>query len=94
MLAAYDSPAAAAVPDEFRAADLTPVDYGDVCINADLAWFEANDLPLPVTLDDLTDPRYKDLLVVTNPASSSPGLAFLIATVGAKGEGYLDYWRR
>ena len=93
VLAAYDSPAAAAVPDEFRAADLTPVDYGDVCINADLAWFEANDLPLPVTLDDLTDPRYKDLLVVINPASSSPGLAFLIATVGAKGDGYLDYWR-
>jgi thiamine transport system substrate-binding protein len=30
---------------------------------------------------------------VTNPATSSPGLAFLIATVGAKGEdGYLDYW--
>ena len=93
VLAPYESDAAATVPVELQAPDLTAVDYGDVCINADTVWFEANDLPLPATLDDLTDPRYKDLLVVTNPASSSPGLAFLIATVGAKGEGYLDYWR-
>ncbi|MHA6512649.1 thiamine ABC transporter substrate-binding protein [Tessaracoccus sp. Z1128] len=93
VLAPYTSPAAATVPEEFQAPDLTPVDYGDVCINADKAWFEDHALPVPVTLDDLAEPEYKDLLVVTNPASSSPGLAFLIATVGAKGEGYLEYWR-
>ena len=93
VLSSYTSPAAASLPEEFLAADLTPFDYGDVCINADAVWFEANGLPLPVTLDDLAEPAYRDLLTVTNPASSSPGLAFLIATVGAKGEGYLDYWR-
>lgn len=72
---------------------LTAIDFGDVCINADLAWFDANDLTVPATLDDLTKPEYENLLVVTHPAASSPGLAFLVATVGAKGEdGYLDYW--
>lgn len=72
---------------------LTPVDYGDVCVNADKQWFAAKKLAVPATLDDLTKPEYKGLLVVENAASSSPGLAFLAATVGAKGaDGYLDYW--
>src|SRR5690606_24294516 len=48
---------------------------------------------VPATLDDLADPALKDLVVLTNPATSTPGLAFLAATVGAYGEdGYLDYW--
>lgn len=72
---------------------LTPIDYGDVCVNADKAWFADKGVAVPATLDDLTKPEYKDLLVVENPASSSPGLAFLAATVGATGDpGYLDYW--
>jgi thiamine transport system substrate-binding protein len=72
---------------------LTPIDYGDVCLNADLGWFKAKNLEVPATLDDLLKPEYKGLLVVENPASSSPGMAFLAATIGAKGEkGYLDYW--
>ncbi|MFI2490356.1 thiamine ABC transporter substrate binding subunit [Promicromonospora kroppenstedtii] len=72
---------------------LTPVDQGDVCVNADDAWFEKSGLEVPKTLEDLADPQYKDLLVVTNPATSSPGLAFLLATVGAFGEdGFEDYW--
>lgn len=93
VLSPYVSPAADDVPDEFASADLTPFDYGDVCINADKVWFDAEGLEIPATLDDLTDPAYRDLLSVTNPASSSPGLAFLIATVGEKGDGYLDYWQ-
>ena len=72
---------------------LTPIDLGDVCVNADKKWFAAKKLAIPATLDDLAKPEYKNLLVVENPASSSPGLAWLTATVGAKGEdGYLDYW--
>jgi thiamine transport system substrate-binding protein len=78
-----------------QAGSLTPVDYGDVCVNADDDWFKAKGLALPQTLDDLAKPEYKDLLVVTNPASSSPGLALLAATVVAKGDpGYLDYWQQ
>ncbi len=72
---------------------LTPTDFGDVCVNADKAWFAAKNLALPVTLDDLTQPEYKDLLVVEDAASSTPGLAFLVGTIGAKTPaGYLDYW--
>lgn len=95
VLEDYTSPALPAGSHQFAAPQLTPVDYGDVCINADKRWFEAKKLPVPSTLDDLTDARYKDLLVVTNPASSAPGLAFMLATIGAKGEdGYLDYWHK
>jgi thiamine transport system substrate-binding protein len=72
---------------------LTPIDQGDVCVNADEPWFEESGLDVPKTLEDLADPEYRDLLVVTNPATSSPGLAFLLATVGAFGEdGFEDYW--
>lgn len=71
---------------------LTPVDYSDVCINIDLTWFEAHDVEPPVTLEDLAEPQYKDLLVVTNPATSSPGLAFLLATVAAFGDDWSEYW--
>ncbi|WP_324649281.1 thiamine ABC transporter substrate-binding protein [Georgenia sp. H159] len=73
---------------------LTAIDFGDVCINVDHEWFAEQGVPEPQTLEDLTDPAYADLLVVTNPATSSPGLAFLLATVGAFGQdGWEDYWR-
>ncbi|MGB1251391.1 MAG: thiamine ABC transporter substrate-binding protein [Candidatus Promineifilaceae bacterium] len=70
-----------------------PVDYGDVCLNYDIAWFNDNGVAPPSTLADLTDAAYAGLTVVENPATSSPGLAFLMATIDAFGEdGYLDYW--
>ncbi len=73
---------------------LTAVDYSDVCVNLDREWFEAADVPEPTTLSDLADPAYRDLLVVQDPASSSPGLAFLLATVGAFGaDGWEAYWQ-
>ncbi len=84
-----------AVPgyDVDDAGSLTAIDLGDVCINVDREWFAEAGVPEPTTLEDLTDPAYRDLLVVTNPATSSPGLAFVLATVGAFGEdGWLDYW--
>lgn len=72
---------------------LTAIDFGDVCINADLDYFADNGLDLPVTLADLADPAYRDLTVVTDPATSSPGLAFLLATVAEFGaDGWQDYW--
>jgi len=75
------------------AGSLTPIDVGDVCVNVDHAWFTAKGLPEPVTLEDLASPEYRDLLVVENPATSSPGLAFLLATVGAFGaDGWQEYW--
>ena len=71
---------------------LTAIDYSDVCLNYDIAWFEDNDLPVPSGLGDLTDPQYAGLLSVTNPATSSPGLALLLATVDEFGDGWTDYW--
>jgi thiamine transport system substrate-binding protein len=71
---------------------VTPIDYGDVCLNYDKAWFEERDLPVPAGLEDLVDPMYEDLLVVENPATSSPGLAFLLATVEAFGEDGWEAW--
>ena len=74
--------------------ELTPVDYGDVCINYDKGWFASHTLDPPGDLVDLTDPRYKDLLVVENPSASSPGLAFLMATVAKFGpDGWQAYWK-
>jgi thiamine transport system substrate-binding protein len=71
-----------------------PVDFGDVCLNYQKSYFELADLTPPATLDDLTQPAYRDLLTVENPATSSPGLAFLLTTVGFYGEdGYLDFWQ-
>ncbi len=93
VLADYTSAAAAGTDAQLAADQLTPVDYGDVCINADSAWFDKHDLTVPATLDDLARPEYKDLLVVSSPATSSPGLSFLLATVGAKDDGWLDYWQ-
>ncbi len=75
--------------------EATPIDVGDVCINVDTAWFDEHQLAPPADLDALADPAYKDLLVVENPASSSPGLAFLLATVVKYGDdGWTDYWKR
>jgi thiamine transport system substrate-binding protein len=72
---------------------VTPVDYGDVCLNYDKAWFADAGVPVPTALEDLTDPAYRDLLVVENPATSSPGLAFLLATIDAFGEdGWQQWW--
>jgi len=96
IFAAYDSPALADIPAEFQLdaqKRALPVDYGDVCINYDKAYFADKNLSVPQSLEDLTKPEYKGLLAVENPATSSPGLAFLLATIKHFGEtGYLDYW--
>ena len=72
---------------------LTPIDNGDVCINVDHEWFTDHGVAEPVTLDDLIEPAYKDLLVAPAANSSSPGLAFLLATIAAKGDGWKAYWQ-
>ena len=73
---------------------LTPVDRGDVCVNVDTSWFADHDVPVPSSIDDLTKPAYRGRFVVENPATSSPGLAFLLATIDRYGDGWRDYWQR
>ena len=84
------------IPDEFKldpSNRATPVDYGDVCINYDKKYFAENNLAVPQNLDDLTKPEYDGLLVVENPATSSTGLAFLLATVAHYGDSFTEYWQ-
>ncbi len=77
---------------------VTPIDHGDVCINYDKAWFATHKVAPPTTLDQLVLPAYKGLLVVENPATSSPGLAFLLATIARFGEdpatGWQSFWSK
>ncbi|MDX1614322.1 MAG: thiamine ABC transporter substrate-binding protein [Candidatus Promineifilaceae bacterium] len=95
----YETPTLSNVPEALQLDDshrLTPVDYGDVCLNYDKAYFEENDLAPPTSLRQLTEAPYEGLTVVENPATSSPGLAFLLATVGQFGTtgeyDFLDFW--
>jgi len=95
----YEAEGLDAVPEELRAlvpaGEATPVDYGDVCINYDIGWFAEHDLEPPANLAALAEPEYRDLLVVENPATSSPGLAFLMASIAEFGDdGWADYWNR
>ena len=72
---------------------LTPIDYSDVCVNVDDTWFAKRKLTPPKTLDDLTEPAYKNLFVTPGATTSSPGLAFLLTTIAAKGDGWQSYWK-
>jgi thiamine transport system substrate-binding protein len=74
---------------------LSEVTYSDVCFNYDRVWFETNKVTPPASWRDLVKPTYRDLTVVTNPLTSSPGLAFLASTVAAFGEnGFEDFWQQ
>lgn len=95
---AYASPVLTDIPEQYKL-DATnqalPVDYSDVCVVYDKAYFVDHNLPVPQSLDDLTKSAYKNLLVMENPASSSTGLAFLLATIAQYGpDHYLDYWKQ
>ncbi|MYC45410.1 MAG: thiamine ABC transporter substrate-binding protein [Acidimicrobiia bacterium] len=95
LFVAYRSPAVESVPAELQLDPqdrVTPIDYGDVCVNY---WIDATDGPPPGSLEDLADPRHAGSFVTQNPETSSPGLAFLLATVAAYGtDGWEDYWAR
>lgn len=73
---------------------VTPIDYGDVCINLDDTWFAQHHVAKPTSLDQLITPAYRNLLVVEDPAASSPGLAFLLATIAKYGDGWQQYWQQ
>lgn len=96
VFADYSSTApAAADAEQYAIAGsqaLTAIDYSDVCLNFDIAWFEDNGVPVPQRLEDLTDPQYAGLLSVTNPATSSPGLAFLLASIAELGDDWTGFW--
>jgi thiamine transport system substrate-binding protein len=94
MFEPYESAGLAGVPDHFELDPehrVTPVDFGDVCLNYWVGAF-GDSLPPPSSLDDLTDPAYAGMLVVQSPETSSPGLAFLLATIARYGDSWEAYW--
>lgn len=93
----YESKQIDSVPITMRDPDnlVTPIDYGDVCFNYDKDWFENSSLDIPNSLDDLVSPDYASLVTVEHPATSSPGLAFMLATIDAYGEdGWINWWQK
>lgn len=92
----YESPGLESVPDELEIDPehrVTPIDLGDVCLNYDREFFEADGAPaVPAALGDLIDPAYRDLVVVQDPSTSSPGLAFVAATVETFGDDGWEAW--
>ena len=71
---------------------LVPIDSANVCVNVDTGWFEQEGLEPPRTLEDLADEQYRDLFVTPGASTSSPGMAFFLATVAAFGDDWSDYW--
>lgn len=92
VLEPYKGPAATRASSVSLPGAVVPVDYGYVSINYDKAWFAKSKLPLPKSLDDLTQPKYAKLLAVQNPATSSTGNAFMLATIGSMGEEKAFAW--
>lgn len=93
----YEAVGLDSLPVEFTGlvpnAEATPVDFGDVCINYDISSLRDDGIVPPASLSDLTRPEFAGKLVVPNPAMSSPGLAFLLATIAQFGEdGWEQYW--
>ncbi len=92
----YESSLLQQIPAEFKLDQSNralPVDYGDVCINYDKAYFADHHLAVPQNLEDLIKTDYKGLLVTENPATSSTGLTFLLATIVHYGDSFTDYWQ-
>ena len=71
---------------------LVPIDHSNVCVNVDDTWFAEHDLAGPKTLDDLTDPAYRDLFVLPGATTSSTGMSFLLATIAEYGDDWPSYW--
>ena len=93
LFTSYDSPALEFVDDslEFDTQHrLIPFDYGVFAF----VWDSESDVPAPASLDDLTDPVYKDKIILIDPRTSSVGLGLLMWTIDVYGEeGYLDWWK-
>lgn len=72
---------------------LTAVNRGDVRLNVDSAWYDRRDVLPPASLDDLLKPEYRGQAALLDPGTSSPGISFLLTTVGQKRGGWQNYWR-
>ena len=58
-----------------------PFDRGDVCLNYDESRVDGTNLTAPISLWNLTEPAWEGLTAFPSPVTSSPGRAFMSATV-------------
>lgn len=96
VFAPYEAERLDEIAENLRDAEnrVTPIDFGDVCFNYDKGWFDINEIEVPTDLEDLEVDAYAPLVTVEHPATSSPGLAFMLATIDTFGEnGWLDWWK-
>ncbi|WP_048146675.1 thiamine ABC transporter substrate-binding protein [Pyrococcus abyssi] len=72
---------------EFR---LTPFDYGFLAFNyrTDLV------KEPPKSLEDLTKPEWRGKIIIEDPRTSSPGLAFMLWTIAVYKDKWLEYWAK
>jgi thiamine transport system substrate-binding protein len=69
---------------------LTPYDYGFIAINYRKDMVQNP----PTSLEDLTKPEWKGKLIIEDPRTSSPGMAFLLWTIAVYGDDWLNYWEK
>lgn len=84
------------VPEELHldsTGRLVPINVGPVCVDYDTGWFAERGIAPPTSFEELADPQYASLLVLEDPVTSTPGLAFLMATGVHFGNGAEQYWR-
>jgi len=96
IVEAYESSSLADVPTDLQfdsSKSVMPIDFGYICINYDKAYMSTHNMTPPTSFENLTEEQWKGKLVVENPATSSTGLGFLLATIDYFGEdGYLEFW--
>lgn len=89
VLEKYEPPNLGEIPQEKiwdQSRTILPMDEGYIVIVYNETILTGKGLPIPSTLDDLLDPRYKGLVVYPNPVTSGTGLSFLNWVMSAKTE--------
>ena len=76
-----------------------PFDRGDVCLNYDERVVDGTNLSAPTSLWNLTEEAWRGKVAFPSPLTSSPGRAFMLATVDYFGADQdnttnaIDWWR-
>lgn len=74
-----------------------PFDLGALAFMADQATLRRWGLPAPRSLRDLLKPEYRRRILLEDPRTSSPGLAFLLYTrevLKSSPSEWMDFWKR
>jgi thiamine transport system substrate-binding protein len=75
-------------------AGFLPYDYGVFAFVADTRELARKKLPLPRSIQDLLATSWHRNVILEDPRTSAPGLAFLTYTRQVKGEGVWEFWKQ